>query len=138
MRRQFITHPSFQYSFTFWFVAGVAVLFVLIGLVTLGPVYLLSTAPELSVSQQGFFHAYTHEFFWFLFYLFVFSVLVFTWVGLYLSYKFVGPLARLEAWLTDCLSSKTARSIKLRPGDEMIGIASVLTEILENRFRKSK
>jgi len=136
MRRQFVTHPSFQFSFTLWFVAGVGVLFLLIGGATLWPLLILANSPELSIAQRGFFTAFSGELIGFLFYLLIFSILIFCWVGLYLSYKFVGPLMRVEAWLEEGLANKSFPPIKLRPGDELIGVVSILSRMAQKKFRR--
>lgn len=134
MRRQFVTHPQFQFSFTLSFVLGVSVLFALIGGTTIVTLFMLAGHPSLSETQRLFFQASGREFLAYLIYLYLFSLIVFSMIGFYLSYKFVGPLARLENWLAERLSSGSVDPIKLRPGDELEGVSLALNRLLLRIF----
>ena len=135
MRRQFVTNPGFQFSFTFWFIAGVAILFVFIGGASAASLLILSRAPELTDIQRVFFSAFFQEYIGFLFYLFLFSILIFSWVGLYLSYKFIGPLFRIESWLEDLIGGRKRENIRLRPGDELANVVGQLGKLADEKFK---
>jgi hypothetical protein len=134
MRRQFITHPRFQASFTTSFILGVLIVFLLIGGSTLLALMMLSQDPLLTETQRLILRTSAKEFGTYLAYLAVLSFLILGWIGFYLSYKFVGPLYRLELWLQDRLDNKSTDPIQLRPGDELEPVAMVLSRLVLKKF----
>ena len=60
----------------------------------------------------------------------IFSVIGFGALGLYLSYKFVGPLTRLERWLNEIVEGQQPARLHLRPGDELEPLVEVLNRML--------
>ncbi len=131
MRRQFVTHPSFQRSFTLSFLLGVLLIFVIIGGTTIFSLYWLGNDPMVSETQRQILRGNAREFATYVAYLTFFALLVMGWIGFYLSYKFVGPLFRLEVWLKDRLNNKNADPIVLRPGDELEPISVILNRLVK-------
>ncbi len=134
MRRQFVTHPAFQASFTFSFLIGVFFIFLFIGGTSILSLYLLSNDPLISETQKFILRGNAKEFAVYLGYLTVLTLLVLGWVGFYLSYKFVGPLYRLESWLADRLEKQDSDPIQLRPGDEMESLSDILNRLIQKKF----
>jgi|GEM_PF-4493970 len=131
MRRRYITHPDFQYSFTFSFLLGIGAIFVLMGGGAVGTLYLLYHDPTLSSDQKILLLGGIKFFALFLLDLVIPSLILFSFLGVYLSYKFVGPLSRVERWLEEILLSGSVLPLRLRPGDELLPMVEILTRQIQ-------
>ncbi|OVE76109.1 hypothetical protein BVX98_06420 [bacterium F11] len=136
MRKQYITHPKFQYSFTFSFVLGILLILIFLGGTSLATLYLISKQSFLTLAQQQNLSEGIQSLLRFVLLLGMPSLFMFTLLGLYLSYKFVGPLYRLENWLEFHLLGKNPPPLKLRPGDELQPIANILAQTLSQKHSK--
>jgi hypothetical protein len=131
MRRQYITHPKFQISFTVSFVLGVLFIATALGLATAGTLYLIAGSAGLSSDQQIILRSGAQQIIIGSVVVALILALIFTFIGLYLSYKFVGPLSRLELWLEQYLAGDIHPYLKLRKGDELEKSATLLFNIIE-------
>ncbi len=126
MRRRYITHPRFQFWFVLAYVrgalisigGGAALLFAALYLLARDP----SLRPEQALRVSEFFHAMG------IIFLIVaaFMLLLFTFLGIYLSYKMAGPIRRLEDWLVQKNTANNVPPLTLRPGDEWIPVVALL------------
>jgi len=138
MRRVYLTHPRFQFSFTLSFALGVALIFILIGGFSVLSLHLLAQEPLLSAEQRFFLANQSTSLVWFTLKMGVPITILFTLLGFYLSYKFVGPLYRLEAWLELHLLEKKPSVLKLRPGDELEPLVQALDRTIEKQKPSKK
>lgn len=132
MRRQFITHPEYQFGFTLAFIRGVLVSILFPASLILLALFVASKSSSLTSHQQellsqGFIH---------LLKVFGWATLAIVFVvgcfGFYMSYKFAGPVRRIEDWLIQRLSGPgTAGELTLRPGDEMSSMARLMNRLFE-------
>jgi hypothetical protein len=56
--------------------------------------------------------------------------------GFILSGKFIGPLTRLERWIENHLRGETDKPLRLRKGDELNAIVTLLHKVLEREKGK--
>lgn len=134
MRRQYITHPKFQTSFTLSFVVGILIILTVLGYRSIATLYLLSKDPFLTYAQRsGLVGGASHLAVFIMILAFIFLV-VFTLLGIFLSYKFVGPLSRVETWVEKNIEGEPLEPLTLRKGDELKPLVSVLARL----FKKFK
>ena len=129
MRRQYITHPRFQFLFALAYVRG-ALVSVLGGAVLLfTALYLLSIDPCLRPEQAATVSSGLKDL------LFVYSaiaamtVVFCAFLGLYLSYKMAGPIRRMEDWLVQKNAGESVPALRLRPGDEWIKTVELIDRL---------
>ena len=134
MRRKYVTHPHFQFAFTSSFVLGVISIFLILGGLTVAMLYLLSGDPALTAQQQMFLSSETLKLVYVLAFAAVLLLLIFIFVGLYMSYKFVGPLYRLESWLADRIANRDFLPLTLRPGDELEKVVIAINRLIQRKF----
>jgi len=130
MRRQLITHPDLQGSFTLAIVGGLVIMFGLIGGISILTLYMLSLDPAVSVEQSAIILQTAQRMGVSLLYATVTLLLGGVAIGLYLSYKYVGPLTRIEDWCRNSLSGDFGTPLKLRPGDDLGKIARLLNKVV--------
>jgi len=138
MRRQYITHPQFQKSFTISYVLGALFILVLIGVTNFSAVWFLAQNPMLSPVQEMALFSSAKGIFFLQVTLGLVLAVLFSLIGVYFSYKLVGPLRRLELYLEGVLHGQNPREIKLRPGDELGKISKVINQIVNERREKIK
>lgn len=136
VRRQYVTHPRFQITFTVFFAFGTTFIFVVLGLATFARLFLLSKDPLLFEDQRTMLVQGAITILAGLGVMGVLVVALFTLFGFFLSYKFVGPLYRLENWLESQVQKPNSTPIKLRPGDELAKIAGLLQEAVSTVMKK--
>ena len=141
MRRQYLTHPQFQISFTISFVIGIVLIFAVLGGTTLATLTLLGKDPALPPTQKIFFSDNMQSLAKLLCIVGFICVVGFAAVGFYLSYKFVGPLYRVENWLEERMKNKDFIYFQIRPGDELESVVNYLnrmvSRMVESRKEKS-
>jgi hypothetical protein len=133
MRRQYITHPRFQFAFTATFVTSVVLIFAILGGITVATMVMLARDPLVSEAQRAILNGATRHLLATLGLSLLVAIITFSLGGIYLSYKFVGPLYRLENWLEDRLAGEEFSPLILRPGDELVGVVGLLNDILPKK-----
>ena len=131
MRRRYITHPRFQYSFTFAFVLGVLAILHLVGGLGIATLHFLCDSPVLTSEQITVIQSGGQSLLRSLTLIGFLMILLFSLLGFVLSCKFVGPLYRLEGWLEMVLLGGKSPPLRLRPGDELAKMTQSLNRIVE-------
>jgi len=134
MRRRLITHPRFQLTFTFYFVVGCLAIFILIGGVNIVTLLLLASDPLLTSGQRGILVGSSKQILGYLLLICSIATTFFIFMGGYLSYKFIGPLFRLELWLKHCLDEKKYIPFKMRNRDDLEAVIQILNRLLLKKF----
>jgi ABC-type Fe3+ transport system permease subunit len=136
LRRRLIIEPRFQAAFTFAFVRGVLVAVVLPAAVMFLGVAVVANNLDLSAAQQEALSAATHRLILVSVIAAVFLTILSALVGLILSHRYAGPLKRVESWSARILLGEPAGPLRLRPGDEMVPIATVLDKLFGSGKKK--
>lgn len=137
MRYRFLSHPWFQFSFIIWFVVGVLFIVGILGFSSWGTLIYIANHYPLTEYQQVLIRSNANQMISSLLVLAVVLAITFVVFGLYLSFKFVGPLSRLEVWLENYLKGGKQIPFKLRKRDELTKTAKLLFQVLEKQQRKN-
>jgi signal peptidase II len=138
MRRQYITHPKFQISFTVWFVLGVLSIVFILGLTSILTLHFVAATPTITEDQRVILRSGAQQIVMAMLILALILTAIFSFVGVYLSYKFVGPLSRLEQWLERYIAGENLPYLKLRKGDELEPAAMLLFQIIDRAKMKKR
>ena len=130
MRRNYLPQPKLQFLFTASFTAGVIIIMALLGGAYYLTLYLLGHSNLIALEQRAILLNHLKLFLPTLLWVSGLLIVVFSLMGIYLSYKLVGPLFRLETWLEMQLLGGDPPPIKLRKGDELEHIADVLIRLV--------
>ena len=114
---------------------GVILIFLILGGTTIGSLYLLRADPALIESQRELLTNSAHRLLRLLLFAALLCSLLFSVIGLYLSYTFIGSLYRLETWLEERIQNGDYVFFKIRPGDELEPAVNVLNRMLEHSFK---
>lgn len=121
-----------------FFGLGTLITVIILGTTTLGGLTLLSLDPMVTEQQRNILLSGVSTVGGMTALLGFIALAIFLFVGFYLSYKFVGPLYRLENWLEQNIANPSDETLKLRPGDEMERIVNLLhDQILKYKNKKS-
>lgn len=138
VRRQYITHPRFQIIFTLSFVLGVLFIFLFLACLFGLNLSLYISQPSITDAQKDIVIEELQKVGGFYLIAALISTVISGLIGVFLSYKFVGPLARLENWLEQKLQNPDQEGIFLRPGDELENVANTLSDISARVQSKGK
>ncbi len=131
MRRSFITHPRYQIGFVLAFVRGVLVAMAIPGFMLFFTLYLLAQDPSLTFYQKAILLEGSNRMVMIFFKCATVTAGVFALIAAYLSYKYAGPIRRIEDWLVQYVTHAFAHPLTLRPRDELSTVAKLLNRILE-------
>jgi hypothetical protein len=129
MRRRYITHPRFQFWFVLAFVRGAIISIGGGALLLFVALYLLSLDPSLRPEQALALTAFMARLGLVFLVIAAATLLLFTLLGVYLSYKMAGPVRRLEDWLVQKNTAEGVPPLALRPGDEWIPSVTLLNRL---------
>ena len=130
MRRRLITHPRFQASFTLAYVQGIFLALAVPAVVLFFALYYVSRDPALNALQRAaVIQALNSSIAIFLIFLLL-AVLAFALIGIYRSYRFIGPLKRVESWAIRHLQTGEISDLKLREGDDILAVVDILNRII--------
>lgn len=134
MRRRLITHPRFQFSFTFAYVQGIFLALTIPAVALFFAFYYVAKDPIVTVPQRAVLIQTLNSAVSVFLGLLGGAALIFAAVGLYRSYKFIGPLRRVEEWASKHLRTGEMGEIKLRDGDEILSVIHVLYRVIGKMF----
>lgn len=135
MRRRYITHPEFQYTFTFSLVIGGVLTVFVPAMASIGALMAILKTANLDAMQDQILRSGMHQILSISWVLILIMSVILLFLGIYLSYKYVGPLLRLEQWVEKILLGENAAALQLRKGDELEKIKSSL-DVLNARINK--
>lgn len=128
-RKHYLTHPRFQAAFAFAFIRGALISVFFPACALFLTVYLLAQDPSFSILQKAALLQEVNNLVILFFWIVVGLCVIFGVMGFYLSYKFVGPVRRLEDWLIKNVGNIKTEALKLRPGDELSPVVNVLNRL---------
>ena len=134
MRRRYVTNPGFHISFTLAFVLGAFIALSIPAAALFVALYLVSQDPSLTAGQTQTITQGLNDLISLFVVLLFIAITVFAGIGGYLSYKFAGPMRRLEMWIAEQVQAGPTRPIKLRPGDELTAVTSALNRVIKKYF----
>lgn len=137
-RRRYVTHPRFQFSFVMAFVFGMLFIVAAIGGSASYTLLLLAKESGLTVEQQTTLLTEGRDLIAALINISIPALLFFGAIGFFLSYRFVGPIDRLEHWVDLHLRGKHPHALKLRSDDELGPLAKILDQILNKKHGKKE
>lgn len=129
MRRRYITHPRFQFWFVFAYVRGALISVAGGAILLLVALYALAHDPSLQPEQVIRITNFMTTIEIILGVSAGVVTVLFTLLGIYLSYKMAGPIRRLEDWLIQKNTADHVPPLHLRPGDEWIPVVSLLNKM---------
>ncbi|MCB4756655.1 MAG: hypothetical protein LHV69_06435 [Elusimicrobia bacterium] len=138
MRRQYLPRPRFQISFSFFFLLGALVIIGVLGGSTLLNLHLIGKSSFVDPAYQPIFRQQVESFRQFFLWNIITFPLFFFVLGVYLSYRLIGPLKRIESWLELHLLGVEPPYLKTRKGDELEPIVRTSARIFAKYAKKFK
>lgn len=131
MRKHYLTHPKFQFSYTFSFIKGTIFSILPPAALIIATLYLMGMDPTVTPEQRAVLYDGINQTVVLFLWCVGIAVALFGAIGVYLSYKYIGPMDRLEAWLAKRLhEADSGEALSLRSGDDLAPIAEILNRML--------
>lgn len=137
MRKRYITHPDFQYGMIMRIVGGTAVVLAGQGLLSLAAFAVLRMRAGISPAGLQLLRQTALQWGYVLAFIALFILPIVFAKALLDSYRMVGGLSRLEAWLERHLAGENPRRFSVRPKDDLERSVVILNHVLQ-RVSKSK
>ncbi len=112
------------------FVVGALLMVLIIGGANILALQMLANSPTLPMAQKTALAQQASSFYQLILWLGLLTVAGLTPFALFLSYKFIGPLNRLELWMEQNLLGQDPPFLTLRKKDEMMPVSAVLGRLL--------
>jgi hypothetical protein len=133
MRRRYITHPRFQFWFVFAYIRGALISIGGGAAVLFAALYFLAQDPSLRPEQSLRVTEFMSTLAWVFGAIAAGTLLLFVFIGVYLSYKMAGPIRRIEDWLVRKNTEDNVPPLTLRPGDEWIPVIAKLNQLSDKQ-----
>ncbi len=136
MRRRLIVHPAYQFRFMLSFVMGILFIVGVLGGMGVYGIRELARENLLSPDQQALLLKKSEDLIFLVLAAGAVLISLFSFISLYLSFRVVGPLYRVEIWLERILEGFTPKPVKVRKRDELHSLVELLNRIFQKLHRE--